>query len=165
MVPIGVHLIQSVWLFILGTHAYRDWCTDVPTFLEPTSFKHNWLGCYYWGEHLYCTNVFTHSGSILWVPLYSHLVPSLQDLCTFSWCPCALSSLYKIYITESILLQGWHLVAPHSAHHNSWHPWVSANWIWVAQIVDLVPPLLWPKSSSVVMRKRETSDMLSYLES
>ena len=28
-----------------GTHACRDWWTDTPAFLEPTSFKDNWLGC------------------------------------------------------------------------------------------------------------------------
>ena len=165
MVPIGVHLVQSIWLFISGTHACRDSCADAPAFLEPTSFRHNWLGCYYCCECLYHADALKHSRSIPWVPPYSLLVPSLQDLHTFGWCLCALSSLYKVYIIESILPQGWHLVTPCSTHHNSWCPWVGANWIWVAQIVDLIPPRLQPKFSSVVMGKRDTSDMLSYQES
>ena len=94
MAPIGVHLFISVPLLRWGTHACRDWCADAPAFLEPTSSKNSWLGCYYCCEHLHCADAFTHSVSILWAPPYSCLVPSLQDLHTFSWCLCALYSLY-----------------------------------------------------------------------
>ena len=38
MVPIGL-LVRSIRLFTSGTHACKDWCTDAPAFLEPTSFN------------------------------------------------------------------------------------------------------------------------------
>ena len=109
--PISVPLLR--W----GTCACRDWHTDMPVFLELTSFKDNWLGCYYCREHPHNTDTFTHSGSILWVLPHSHLVLSLQDLHTFGWCPCALYSLYKVYLIENVLLQEWHLAALHCTHH------------------------------------------------
>ena len=161
-VPIRVHLGSSFLRW--GTHACRDWSTDAPTFLEPTSFKDNWLGCCLllpWVSTLHgCLYIF-------WKCSVSTAVIStstvLQDLHTFGWCPCALySSHWWVLIVESILPQGWHLATSWLAHHNSWHPWVGANWIRVAQIMDLVPPWLRPKSSSVAMGKRKTSIMLSY---
>ena len=69
-VPIGVHLVLHIRLFTLGTRACLDWCADVPTFLEPTSFKCNWLGCCYYCEHLWCIDTLTHFRNILWVPLH-----------------------------------------------------------------------------------------------
>ena len=112
-----VHLVHSVHLFVSvprlrwGTHACRGWHTHISR-----AYFHNWLGCYCC-EHPYPADVFTHSRSILWASPYSCLVLSLQDLHTFGWCPCALYSLYKVYIIESVYPQGWHLVAPHSANY------------------------------------------------
>ena len=64
-VPIGVHLVLHILLYTLGTCACLHWCTDAPMFLEPTSFKRIWLGCYYC-EHLWCINAFTHFRNISW---------------------------------------------------------------------------------------------------
>ena len=126
----------------------------------------DWVVVCYCHEHPHHIDTFTHSRSVPWAlailststisagPLYLWLVP----VCT-------------IFITLIGLHHRKHLatgVAPchlaHLTHHNSWCPWVGTNWIWVAQIMDLVPPWLWPKSSSVATGKREMSIMLSYLE-
>ena len=44
-------LVLPIWLFTLDTCACLDWHADVPTFLEPTSFKCNWLSCCYYCKH------------------------------------------------------------------------------------------------------------------
>ena len=163
-VPIRVHFSSS--LLRWGSHDCRDWCTDTPTFLEPTFFKDNWLGCcllllwastpyrclYTFWKHSMSAAVLS-SSTISAEPLYLWLVP----MCT-------------IFIALICLHLRKHLatgVAPFClASHTSQFlaslggcQLNTSGWI-----VDPVPPWLWPKCSSVATGKRETSITLSYLE-